>query len=138
VRLLEEEARRGRRGGAEKDGLRLMPAALYAGLPAAAQLAALEPPPRGYRKVGAGRQPQSVSSALLSACLLGRQTAFTERVRFNQCLPSPACRSDLHAYVEACWRSCLWACVRLHVRPHAKACAQRRRARRNLRQSKRR
>lgn len=49
MRLLEEEARRGRRERA--GGLRLMPAALYAGLPAAAQLAALEPPPRGYRKV---------------------------------------------------------------------------------------
>lgn len=49
VRLLEEEAARGRRERAS--GLRLMPAALYAGLPAAAQLAALEPPPRGYRKV---------------------------------------------------------------------------------------
>lgn len=46
--MLEEEARRGRREKA--GGLRLMPAALYAGLPAAAQLAALEPPPRGYRK----------------------------------------------------------------------------------------
>ena len=49
MRLLEEEAARGRRERA--GGLRLMPAALYAGLPAAAQLAALEPPPRGYRKV---------------------------------------------------------------------------------------
>ena len=51
VRLLEEEAARGRRERA--GGLRLMRAALYAGLPAAAQLAALEPPPRGYRKARA-------------------------------------------------------------------------------------
>jgi hypothetical protein len=101
VRLLEEEARRGRRG-AEKDGLRLMPAALYAGLPAAAQLAALEPPPRGYRKVGGGRQPQNVRCNILSACPHGRPTASTERARFTQRSPSFGCCGDLHAYFEAC------------------------------------
>ena len=47
VTLLEEEARRLRHGRLK---LRLMPAALYAGLPAAHQLAALNPAPRGYRK----------------------------------------------------------------------------------------
>lgn len=47
VALLEEEARRLRHGRLK---LRLMPAALYAGLPAAQQLAALNPAPRGYRK----------------------------------------------------------------------------------------
>lgn len=46
--LLEEEARKVRQGKAR---LRMAPAALYAGLPAAAQLAAFEPAPRGYRKV---------------------------------------------------------------------------------------
>lgn len=46
--LLEEEARKVRQGCAR---LRMAPAALYAGLPAAAQLAAFEPAPRGYRKV---------------------------------------------------------------------------------------
>ena len=48
--LLEEEARKVRQGKAR---LRMAPAALYAGLPAAAQLAAFEPAPRGYRKVAA-------------------------------------------------------------------------------------
>lgn len=33
-------------------GSRLFPVALYAGLPSASQLQALEPAPRGYRKVG--------------------------------------------------------------------------------------
>lgn len=47
VALLEEEARKVRQSKAR---LRMAPAALYAGLPAAAQLAAFEPAPRGYRK----------------------------------------------------------------------------------------
>ena len=46
--LLEEDARKVHQGKAR---LRMAPAALYAGLPAAAQLAAFEPAPRGYRKV---------------------------------------------------------------------------------------
>lgn len=45
--MLEEEARKVRAGRA---ALRLMPVPLYAGLPAAAQLAAFEHAPRGYRK----------------------------------------------------------------------------------------
>ncbi len=45
--MLEEEARRLRHSRLK---LRLMPAGLYAGLPAADQLAALNPAPRGYRK----------------------------------------------------------------------------------------
>lgn len=45
--MLEEEARKVRAGRA---ALRLMPVPLYAGLPAAAQLAAFEHSPRGYRK----------------------------------------------------------------------------------------
>lgn len=49
MRLLEEEARKVRQGRA---ALRMMPVPLYAGLPAADQLAAFEPAPRGYRKVG--------------------------------------------------------------------------------------
>ena len=49
VSLLEEEARRFRR--AQGNSLRLMPVALYAGLPAASQLQAFEMTPRGYRKV---------------------------------------------------------------------------------------
>ncbi|EIE20207.1 putative DEAH [Coccomyxa subellipsoidea C-169] len=48
VSMLEEEARKVRAGRA---ALRLMPVPLYAGLPAAAQLAAFEHSPRGYRKV---------------------------------------------------------------------------------------
>lgn len=48
VALLEEEARKVRQGRAR---LRMAPAPLYAGLPAAAQLATFEPAPRGYRKV---------------------------------------------------------------------------------------
>ena len=47
VALLEEEARKVRQSKAR---LRMAPAALYAGLPAAAQLAAFDPAPRGYRK----------------------------------------------------------------------------------------
>ena len=47
MRMLEEEARRLRHSRLK---LRLMPAGLYAGLPAADQLAALNPAPRGYRK----------------------------------------------------------------------------------------
>lgn len=49
VSMLEEEARRFRR--AQGNSLRLMPVALYAGLPAASQLQAFEITPRGYRKV---------------------------------------------------------------------------------------
>ena len=49
VSMLEEEARRYRR--AQGGSLRLMPVALYAGLPAADQLQAFQPTPRGYRKV---------------------------------------------------------------------------------------
>ena len=49
VASLEEEARRMRKRGS---GQRLCPVALYAGLPGASQLQALEPAPRGYRKVG--------------------------------------------------------------------------------------
>lgn len=49
VSMLEEEARRYRR--AQAGSLRLMPVALYAGLPAADQLQAFQPAPRGYRKV---------------------------------------------------------------------------------------
>ena len=49
VSMLEEEARRFRR--AQGSSLRLMPVALYAGLPAASQLQAFEATPRGYRKV---------------------------------------------------------------------------------------
>ncbi len=100
MRLLEEEARRGRRGGAEQDGLRLMPAALYAGLPAAAQLAALEPPPRGYRKVGV-RPPASERKLCLAVCMAANP-ACTERARSTQRLPSPGCCTYLLAYVEAC------------------------------------
>lgn len=48
VKLLEQEATRLRRAALP---LRLMPVPLYAGLPAAHQLQAFEPPPRGYRKV---------------------------------------------------------------------------------------
>ncbi|KAK9844106.1 hypothetical protein WJX81_004664 [Elliptochloris bilobata] len=66
VRMLEEEARRGRRERAS--GLRLMPAALYAGLPAAAQLAALEPPPRGYRKVVAATNIAETSVTIPGVC----------------------------------------------------------------------
>lgn len=51
VSMLEEEARRHRR--AQGSSLRLMPTALYAGLPTASQLQAFEPTPRGYRKVSA-------------------------------------------------------------------------------------
>lgn len=47
VGLLEEEARKVRAGRA---ALRLMPVPLFAGLPAATQLAAFEHAPRGYRK----------------------------------------------------------------------------------------
>lgn len=92
MRLLEEEARRGRRGGAEQDGLRLMPAALYAGLPAAAQLAALEPPPRGYRKVGV-RPPASERKLCLAVCMSPRPPDRFHRARALQpvsaftCLP---------------------------------------------------
>lgn len=50
VSMLEEEARRYRR--AQGGSLRLMPVALYAGLPAADQLQAFQSTPRGYRKVG--------------------------------------------------------------------------------------
>ena len=49
VSMLEEEALRYRR--AQGSSLRLMPTALYAGLPAASQLQAFEATPRGYRKV---------------------------------------------------------------------------------------
>jgi len=49
VSMLEEEARRYRR--AQGSSLRLMPVALYAGLPAASQLQVFEATPRGYRKV---------------------------------------------------------------------------------------
>lgn len=49
VQLLEQEASRLRRSRGLS--LRLMPLALYAGLPGAAQLQAFEPTPRGYRKV---------------------------------------------------------------------------------------
>ena len=48
MRLLEEEARKLRRSNLR---LRLHPVPLYAGLPAAHQLGAFEPAPRGYRKV---------------------------------------------------------------------------------------
>jgi ATP-dependent RNA helicase DDX35 len=50
--LLEEDRRLGPRGGgAGGRGLRLAPAPLYAGLPAAAAAAAFDPPPRGARRV---------------------------------------------------------------------------------------
>ena len=49
VSMLEEEARRFRR--AQGSSLRLMPVALYAGLPAASQLQVFEATPRSYRKV---------------------------------------------------------------------------------------
>ena len=52
VTMLEEEARRFRR--AQGSSLRLMPVALYAGLPAASQLQVFEMTPRGYRKVSIG------------------------------------------------------------------------------------
>ena len=48
VKLLEEEGRRLQRSRLK---WRLQPAALYAGLPAAAQLGVFEPAPRGARKV---------------------------------------------------------------------------------------
>ena len=54
VSMLEEEARRYRR--AQGGSLRLMPVALYAGLPAADQLQAFQPTPRGYRKVSCKRE----------------------------------------------------------------------------------
>ncbi len=49
VRLLEEEARKLRRSNLK---LRMHPAPLYAGLPAAHQLGVFQPAPREYRKVG--------------------------------------------------------------------------------------
>ena len=55
VSMLEAEARRFRR--AQGNSLRLMPLALYAGLPAASQLQAFEMTPRGYRKVLPGVSP---------------------------------------------------------------------------------
>ena len=54
MRMLEEEARRLRHSRLK---LRLMPAGLYAGLPAVDQLAALSPAPRGYRKASAVADP---------------------------------------------------------------------------------
>lgn len=51
VSMLEEEARRFRR--AQGSSLRLMPVAMYAGLPATSQLQVFEMTPRGYRKVTA-------------------------------------------------------------------------------------
>lgn len=48
VRMLEDEARKLRRSNLK---LRMQPAPLYAGLPAAHQLGVFEPAPRGYRKV---------------------------------------------------------------------------------------
>ena len=62
VSMLEEEARRYRR--AQGGSLRLMPVALYAGLPAADQLQAFQPTPRGYRKVGV----QDLFTILLECC----------------------------------------------------------------------
>ena len=50
VALLEEEAGRLRRVGG-KNALRIMPLPLFAGLPAAQQMLALEAAPRNYRKV---------------------------------------------------------------------------------------
>ena len=51
---LEEASRRlvgKRRHGAAEGAQKLLPLPLYAALPAAAQLKAFDPPPRGYRKV---------------------------------------------------------------------------------------
>jgi hypothetical protein len=72
VGMLEEEDRRlaaaarGRGGGGGGGGgrARLLAAPLHAGLPPAAQLAALQPPPRGARKVSA-HPPHARTHALL-------------------------------------------------------------------------
>ena len=70
VTMLEEEARRFRR--AQGSSLRLMPVALYAGLPAASQLQVFEMTPRGYRKVTIG-------------CSAGKIVA-AESMKPNMCL----------------------------------------------------
>lgn len=82
VGMLEEEARKVRAG---RSALRLMPVPLYAGLPAAAQLAAFEHAPRGYRKA---RPPASCvtqavayhASVQITAC-----TAACRRLLTNVC-----------------------------------------------------
>lgn len=63
VHLLEEEAKKVRRHGS---GSRLFPLPLYAGLPAGNQLQALQPAPRGYRKVSSPQDAQPISSLSIS------------------------------------------------------------------------
>ena len=65
MRMLEEEARRLRHSRLK---LRLMPAGLYAGLPAADQLAALNPAPRGYRKASFTVPPGKALSLTVDNC----------------------------------------------------------------------
>ena len=66
VSMLEEEARRYRR--AQGSSLRLMPVALYAGLPAASQLQVFEATPRGYRKVWARCEMHAVLCCFEFCC----------------------------------------------------------------------
>jgi hypothetical protein len=64
--MLEEEARKVRQGRAP---LRMAPIPLYAGLPAANQLAAFEPPPRGYRKASSTSAPCMADILHISSCV---------------------------------------------------------------------
>ncbi|KAA6422608.1 MAG: putative ATP-dependent RNA helicase DHX35-like [Trebouxia sp. A1-2] len=97
VSMLEEEARRFRR--AQGSSLRLMPVALYAGLPAASQLQAFEATPRGYRKVVAATNIAETSVTLEGVVyvidsLFAKQQAYNPLTGLDSLLVAPISKAS--------------------------------------------
>lgn len=97
VSMLEEEARRFRR--AQGSSLRLMPVALYAGLPAASQLQAFEATPRGYRKVVAATNIAETSVTLEGVVyvidsLFAKQQAYNPLTGLESLLVAPISKAS--------------------------------------------
>ncbi|BDA45458.1 probable ATP-dependent RNA helicase DHX35 [Coccomyxa sp. Obi] len=96
VAMLEEEARKVRAGRA---ALRLMPVPLYAGLPAAAQLAAFEHAPRGYRKVVVATNIAETSVTIdgvvfvIDSCF-SKQTAYNPLTGLESLLVAPVSKAS--------------------------------------------
>ncbi|KAK9901246.1 hypothetical protein WJX75_002237 [Coccomyxa subellipsoidea] len=96
VGLLEEEARKVRAGRA---ALRLMPVPLFAGLPAATQLAAFEHAPRGYRKVVVATNIAETSVTIdgvvfVIDCCHAKQAAYNPLTGLESLLVAPVSKAS--------------------------------------------
>ncbi|KAL0047023.1 hypothetical protein WJX82_004418 [Trebouxia sp. C0006] len=121
VSMLEEEARRFRR--AQGSSLRLMPVALYAGLPAASQLQAFEATPRGYRKVVAATNIAETSVTLEGVVyvidsLFAKQQAYNPLTGLDSLLVAPISKASAAQRAGRAGRVRPGFCFRLCTEDH--------------------